>query len=189
MTTKQQILNMALMKIGDIKLADDDLSNRPYLNIAYATGKDIMLSYHYWNFAKIATDLMLVSESGEIPNYKYKYLVPIDMVSLVKLFSTYLNNVYDYTIIGKNIYSNEKNLKIMYISNTANDDDIYPPYFAEAFACYIAKEICTVVAGKANMLQVLSPLFQLSLSNAISKDSSEIPSPILKSNYYKNSRY
>ena len=100
MINKQQIINLALIRIGDTNPINADLTNNAYINDIYNTGKQILLSKHYWNFAQKIIQLSLINDTTELYPYKYKYELPIDMGALVCLNNKGI--VYsDYMIIDK----------------------------------------------------------------------------------------
>lgn len=186
MINKQQIINLALIRIGDTNPINADLTNNAYINDIYNTGKQILLSKHYWNFAQKIIQLSLINDTTELYPYKYKYELPIDMGALVCLNNKGI--VYsDYIIIDKFIYINYNPVTLRYVS-ILTENDIYPPYFADVFSFYIAKELCNV-RGSSNMLNVLEPLYMQSLKDAISQDGRDVPSPILINNYYTKARF
>lgn len=185
MIAKQQIINMALMRIGDVNTVNADIESNAYINDIYITGKEILLSKHYWNFAQKVVQLAMISDANELYSYKYKYDVPIDMGAFIQLDSRN-NTVSDYLIVGNFLYCNYNPLELRYVS-VLSGNDIFPAYFADALAFYIAKELCTV-RGTANMLSLLEPLYAQSLKEAMSQDGRDVPSPVIKNNYYTLAR-
>lgn len=184
MLNKQDIINLGLMRLGNTNLINE---NQQYLDDIYNAGLKILLGIYYWSFAQRIIQLPLVNDTTEIYNYKYKYTLPTDAASLIKIYNnSFFDN--DYIIVGGFLHSKFTPLSLLYVSDSYYPDDTFPSHFGDVFAYWIAKEACSVLA-KFELLPTLTALYDKALRKAIGIDGRNKPTVILNSNYYINSRY
>ena len=184
MLSKQDILNLAMMRLGNTNLINE---NQQYLDVLYSAGIKILLGVYYWSFSQRVIQLPLVNDTTEIYGYKYKYTLPSDMASLIKVYNaSFFDN--NYTIVGGYLHSNYTPLYLLYVSDSYYPDDVFPSHFGDMFAYWIAKEACSVLA-KMELLPTLTALYEKSLTKAMGIDGKNKPTVILNSDYYINSRY
>ena len=183
MISKQDILNSAWRRLGYAKSQDSYAS---YVEGAFDFGVESLINEHYWTFAQKSLSLGLVSNTCELPPYQYKYLLPLDLCAVIKISN---GDIIDnsYAIIDKYLYSNNNPVTLLYTANSFPNDQ-FPGHFGEALAYYIAKE-CALVVSKTELFPMLTQAFELALANAIAIDSRNVPTQIMRNDYYITQRY
>lgn len=181
--TKQEVINLALMHLGNKKLVDIDDA---YITNIYNVGRGKLLRTDYWYFATRGIQLPLVDDSSNDTVLKpYKYELPADMANIIKVYhGSIIDN--DYVLMGKHLYSSMNPLHIMYTSTDI--DMIVAEHFGEALSYWLAKALAPVM-GNQNAVPMLEQLYKDSLKEAQGINGRDMPSTTIQSDYYKNARY
>jgi hypothetical protein len=175
MLSKQDIINLALVKVGNQPRTEVTDS---YLTLAYNAGKTYLLGKHYWRFAKTIIGLSL-NATTTVKGWNYVYRLPNNVGCI---FDVIPHNAYD--IFGTNLVCNANPLSLE--CSIVDIDDSFPTDFGLLLASWMAKEIATVVKNgiDSGLSNLLTSQYQEMLLDAISTDSANIPSLTFRSNRY-----
>ncbi len=175
MLAKQDIINLALVKVGNQPRTEVTES---YLTLAYNAGKAYLLSKHCWRFAKVIKDLSLNS-SVTVKGWNYVYRLPNNVGCI---FDVVPHAAYD--IFSNNLVCNINPLMLEYSENDIAD--VFPNDFGLLLASWIAKEIAMVVKNgiDSGLFNLLSAQYQEMLIDSMGADSAMIPSLTFRSNRY-----
>ena len=182
MRTKNQIKTRALRLIGDVTLTNE--LNTAVEDIFQSSYQDL-LSEDYWFFAQDTTSLGMTSSTYEIPDYKYKYTLPADYISIGRLYNSSTTET-EYKLIGNNLYSNTFPLTCEYVSS--KELGTYLPWFAKTLAYLMATELC-IIFGSSQSQASLFQLYQIQLISAHANNGKNMPSISYQSNWYSSSRH
>lgn len=181
--TKQEVINLALMHLGNKKLTDVD---EAYISNIYNTGRGKLLRTDYWYFATKSIQLPLVDDSStDVLHKQYKYEIPANLANIIKVHQGDSVDS-DYVLMGKYLYSSYNPLNITY--TTTDIDMILAEHFGEALSFWLAKTLAPVM-GNQNAIPTLEQQYKDSLKEAQAINGRDMPSIVLRSDYYKNARY
>lgn len=175
MLNKQDIINLALVKVGNkpkTEVTDE------YIDITYKAGKQYLLGKHYWRFAKIITPLS-INANLVIPDWSYVYRLPNNVGCILDVTP---HATYD--IFGANLVCASNPISLIY--SATDIDDSLPSEFGLLLATWMAKEIITIVKGDTSsvLYNILNSQYQEMLLDATATDSASISSLTLHSNRY-----
>lgn len=140
MPTKLGIWNRALRKIGERRLSgvDEDSVNGRMIRDMYEDSKNTILEMHSWKFARKEQNLPLNS-TGPIEGYANSFKLPADCIKIIYFNNTYPNDrqVIPFTVVGRNIHTDESVVKITYLSNSVEEGK-FSNGFAECLSTYMA---------------------------------------------------
>lgn len=177
MTSKTQIANRALSKLGEPRVSNIDTVDTKAANtirFMYDEVRDAMLTAYPWNFAMTRTQL---AKDATAPSWGYnnRFQVPSDFLALYKI-----NNDPDYRIEKGYILTDEgAPLKILYIAQITNSGE-YDPLFVEAFATRLAYEACEQITQSNTKKQLLGQELQSVIKEAYASDAIQDPPQKLK---------
>lgn len=177
MTSKTQIANRALSKLGEPRVSNIDTVDTKAANtirFMYDEVRDAMLTSYPWNFSMTRTQL---AKDATAPAWGYnnRFQVPSDFLALYKI-----NNDPDYRIEKGYILTDEgAPLKILYIAQITNSGE-YDPLFVEAFATRLAYEACEQITQSNTKKQLLGQELQSVIKEAYASDAIQDPPQKLK---------
>lgn len=177
MTSKTQIANRALAKLGEPRISNIDTVDTKAaktIRFMYDEIRDAMLTAYPWNFAMTRTQL---AKDATAPSWGYnnRFQVPSDFLSLYKI-----NNDPDYRIEKGYILTDEgAPLKILYIARIENAGE-YDPLFVEAFATRLAFEGCEQITQSNTKKQILGQELEKVIKEAYASDAIQDPPQRLK---------
>jgi hypothetical protein len=161
-----EICNQSLSMIGDLTISSLDEQNKParLCKQFYPLSRDKVLSDYNWSFATAYKTLALNSETPEHSGYKYKYLVPKDMLHIQEVIGTT-----DFEVIGTSIHSNVHPLTIKYTQKVSNTD-VFPSAVSEAISLYLAYKLITPMSADLNLKSMMLQEYVAHLEDAKNKD-------------------
>ena len=139
MSSKVEIINLALRSLGAVSIAspDEDVENARKIEAGYDMYLRSYLRTHPWSFAKKETALSLLATTPVLTDdFLYIYALPSDYVRLLK---TNVEPDYNHKIKGRKLYSNATGVSIEYIY-FCTDPVEYDGTFVDAFAAKLAAE-------------------------------------------------
>lgn len=172
MTSKTQIANRALSKLGEPRISNIDTVDTKAANtmrFMYDEVRDALLTSYPWNFAMKRVQL---AKDATAPSWGYsnRFRVPSDFLSLYKI-----KNDPDYRIERKYILTDEgAPLKILYIARIENSGE-FDPLFVEAFASRLAYEGCEQITQSNTKKQLLGQEFREMIKEAYASDAIQDP--------------
>ena len=176
------ICNQALAHLGDRRISrlDEDAQVTDALvrfcSEYYEQAKQEVLAAHRWTFAK--KPAILSRESGAtIFGFTYSHVLPTDMLRLMTLLegeiltggtepTVFRHKVDKFKIVGNSIWSNTKELGLLYIANV-NDPDDWTPHFRACVSRLMASYLAGPIADNANEVQRQKNIYErVDLPNA-----------------------
>lgn len=176
------ICNQALAHLGDRRITrlDEDAQVTDALvrfcSEYYEQAKQEVLAAHRWTFAKKPAKLS--RESGAtVFNFTYSHQLPTDLIRLLNVYegeipsggtepTVFKRKVDKFKVIGDKLWSNTKELGILYIANVNNPDD-WTPHFRACVARLMASYLAGPVADNPNEVQRQLDIYErVTLPNA-----------------------
>lgn len=164
---KLGIINLALGKLGQSLLSEEDTSDDKYnfINAIYDHYKYLVEASHAWKFC-MKRAAIAVDETAPAFGFTYRYALPDDFLRLIRLNDALAENTDLYSIEGAYILTDMGTpLNIIYLAEN-DDESSYPSYFDEMLACRIAYESCEHFKQEANKKQVLMQEYGYNLKEA-----------------------
>lgn len=198
MATTTQICNLALIKIGNVRISDinDGSVNANICKDYYAFCRQMILQEFHWSFAIKRVNL---AESSTAPEFTYarKFPLPSDCLTVIAINPENEWVMGDnFTIEDRHILTNDDDVNLIYLRDV-EDESLFPPLFSEAFATLLASKIAGNITDNANIVQSLVIEYKRNLSSARAADSRQsmsgenslfqrlkLSAPIVKSRYY-----
>ena len=167
MTSKTELCNLALLKLGKSRVQDidtDPSQQATDLKLAYDFTLNQILNEAEWSFAVRRQALNKLTET---PLYGWSYIFTLPAnPEYIKLIS--VENNPDYVIEGKYILSNEENLNITYIARITDPND-YTAGFKNAFVLLLATKICYNLTGSDSREKQLLTEYENALYQAMTQ--------------------
>ena len=167
MTSKTELCNLALLKLGKSRVQDidtDPSQQATDLKLAYDFALNQILNEAEWSFAVRRQALNKLTETP-LYQWSYKYALPTNPEYL-KLIS--IENDPDYTIEGKYILTNESALNITYTARITDPSE-YTTGFKNAFVLLLATKICYNLTGSDSREKTLLSEYENALYQAMTQ--------------------
>jgi hypothetical protein len=167
MTSKTELCNLALLKLGKARVQDidtDPSQQATDLKLAYDFTLNQILDEAQWSFAVRRQALNKLTETP-LYQWNYKFALPTNP-EYIKLIS--IENDPLYSIEGKYILTNEDNIKITYIARITDPSE-YTTGFKNAFVLLLASKICYNLTGSDSREKQLLSEYQDALYQAITQ--------------------
>lgn len=193
MTSKIEVCNRALSKLGDARITDldADLKAARAVSAAFDSVRDDELRAHGWSFAMKRTQLAAEVVAPSF-GFSYAYQLPTDCLRLWQLgewywsgpdLSDYRNaEGAPYVIEGKFILTSEGRstngsaapLKLRYLYRV-EDTGQWDATFVEAFACRLAMEVCDELTQSDTKFQKVQQQYNEAIKRAMRANAVELP--------------
>jgi hypothetical protein len=167
MTSKTELCNLALLKLGKSRVQDIDTDSSQQatdLRLAYDFTLNQILNEAEWSFAVCRQSLNKVVDTP-LYEWSYKFALPTNP-EYIKLIS--IENNPEYTIEGKYILTNIDNIKITYIGRITDPNE-YTTGFKNAFVLLLAYKICYNLTGSNTKEKELYAEYQDALYSAMTQ--------------------
>ena len=165
MQSKISIINNGLIILGQspISSLDDKDKVTVAANVVYDQCRMSLLSMHTWNFAITRSRL---AQLEQIPTfrYKYKYQLPEDLITVVRV-----NENVNYKIEGQTILTDDNSCELKYVMNHDTPEQ-FSVSFANALSYYIAAKLAYTLTGTGSSQQASYQLFMKAFEDAIAHD-------------------
>lgn len=197
MTSKLEIINLALLEIGDTKLENINetgagaISARSFYDLVV---NSIFSSEYTWRFAdkkanlaRSATPPLDSPESNEtLGNYgfRYAYQLPADYLKVWKVNGGRHDR---FEIVGDKIFTDQRELVLDYTRRTP--ESTWPPYFQSAVVYALAARIAMPVTENSNLRQQLEQLAEIEIKKARTTDARNRPNKVNRYSAFINARY
>ena len=184
-TSKVDIVNMALVKLGQETIADLDENNprARTMSAIYDIVRQGLLRQFRWGFSKGRAQLASLTST---PSWGYttEFQLPTDCLQLISVenqeddpnmnfYNTYPQS--QYVVEGRKILINETGpIKIVYVKDFEEAGD-FDSAFVRAFADNLAFEACELITQSNTKKESLRADFQTSISLAIRANAIERP--------------
>ena len=206
MQTKTDIINQALLMAGQDTILDPagESKNAKLMAQIYDATLEEALSIHGWTFAIRTTKLQQLAETPKDYRFAFMYRLPEDCVRVVRVDGVQPETTDDfwreeenlglisrfgktamantdlsveYTIHGRELYTNSSNLQIVYVSRDIEAVDMSPQfrlYFAACLASKVYRKINGVNDGQDPLLKQMARL-RMDAFHADSEQSDTMP--------------
>lgn len=192
MTSKTEIANLALTKLGASRITDiggDTTKNAREARAVFDAVRDAELRSRGWSFS-LARDLIGPSGTPPAWGYTYQYPLPTDCLRVWQVgdwlftgpdISDYRSSQGPYTIEGRNILTNYSELagvpsplRLRYVKRI-EDTTQWDACFVEAFACRLAAELCEPITQSTSKQDIMWAQHRQALSEAKRANAIELP--------------
>jgi hypothetical protein len=160
MSSKLDIINMALSHLGATTIRDLDEDNKKATtaNLFYDSSVQFLLEAHPWNFA---TKRKSLEKLADDPNdqWGYSFKKPSDCLKgrWIESASTLAHTV-DYRVEGQSIFTNVDPSTLIY-TYLEDKPGYFPGYFVKALAYHLAAEMCIPLTNKTTRYKFLIDLY------------------------------
>jgi hypothetical protein len=177
MTSKTDICNRALIKLGKATIRDIDTDESPQGTLCkavYVSMLDEVLRQAEWNFA--VNRQALNKDASGLPLYEWAYRFILPTVPPVIKIISVENNV-PFKIEGNYLVSNSDNIKLKYIGRIT-DPNLYDSLFINVLVLRLAYEISFSLTSQTSLGDNIYKQYLLALEeakNQNSQDDNELP--------------
>ena len=206
MTTKVEICNLALTKLGETHLLDDggdisandDSKAADECRLNYIPSLSAILESREWTFATARFLVDVDTVSLDLPTWNggdNYYLVPSGVLKIRRVYSNAAmlpSDILDnWRREGKWVYSPDSGDELPMIATIlVANTSLFSPMFVQSFACYLAAAICMSITENETLEQKLWGEYdRLKLSDAAAVDGSQGSTDILRSSQLVGVRY
>jgi hypothetical protein len=185
MTSRIDIVNRALVKIGTGRIAALDESSEParLQAIVFESLAKTMLRRQAWSFSIARSTLGLVA-GPPINSWLATYNLPTDCLRLIQYNDYYVDqgmapgiNSADplYVIEGRQLRSRESTVNIRYVKDLSADTALWDATFVEAFICALAIELCPSLTKDKTKKRELQNDYKDAIAEAKRTNAIELP--------------
>jgi len=167
MASKINIVNQALVRLGESAITDYSLPVGNIIETVYDTVRQNLLTSYRWRFAmkKVA----LTEASGSPVNEWTKHFtLPSDMLLLVTTYPTS-----NYEVFEDKLLTNASSVSVDYVFDPGEKK--YPQYFVNALALEIADAVCMPITNDKTMKEIVKVEAETATRSARFKDASGRP--------------
>jgi hypothetical protein len=170
MASQVDIVNMALMKFGNISIQSisDSTPQARAAAVLWSIVRDELLFSYPWKFAMKRETLDTPSVTEPEFEYDYKYTLPADCLRVWELYNTDAN----YVVEGGELYCSDDEIYLKYTAQIT-DVTMFPPSFVASLACKLAAELCPKLSDNKQLRASLLQEFDLTISRAYKLDAIE----------------
>lgn len=186
MTSKTEICNLALLKLGKNRIQNidtDESQQATTLALVYDIALRELLGETTWDFAVFRQAL---NKTTETPLYKwaYKFQLPTypKFIRLVEV-----NNNPEYELEGEYILTNENELMITYIGEIS-DASKFSVDFQKTFISLLAYKICFDLTNSNDLEDKFYKQYIANLTNAMNNIGSYKQKKYIENSYWINAR-
>ena len=171
MATQVEICNLALIRIGQSKIANmgEDSKAAILLNDIWNLIVDEVLRDHTWNFA-IRREQITAEVTAPAWGFTYEYLQPVDCLRVLGIND---NLEISYRVEGLSIFTDEDSpINLKYIGRI-EDTNQWDAKFVNTLAWRLAQEVAFPLAAGTKMIQLTHEAYIMALAEAKTVDSQE----------------
>lgn len=180
-TSKLQIYNSALIKVGDetISAVSDSNKRARLTNEQYDKCRKEVLSAHPWNFALKRAQL---SQDATAPafGYSYRYTLPADNLRIWRVWNSANDSedseIMDWKVENGYVLTDEEAVYALYIYD-CQDVTLFEAKFEETLALRLAADVCEALTQRRTKAQDLMNAYKTWEAEARSMDG-QVGSPL-----------
>ena len=177
MTSKTDICNRALIKLGKDTIRDIETDNSPQGTLCkavYVSMLDEVLRQAEWNFAVNRQALNKDASGSPLYEWAYRFILPT-VPPVIKIIS--VENNIPFKIESNYLVSNSDNIKLKYIARIT-DPNLYDSLFINVLILRLAYEISFSLTSQTSLGDSIYKQYLLALEeakNQNSQDDNELP--------------
>lgn len=171
MATQVEICNLALIRIGQTKIATMGEATKAadLLNGIWDLILDEVLRDHTWNFA-VKREQVVVEATAPAWGFAGEYLLPDDCLRVLGIDD---DPEITYRVEGKSLFTDEDTpINLKYIARV-EDTTQFDHKFVSALAWRLALEVAYALAAGPKLVQIASQAYLMAISEAKTVDSQE----------------
>ena len=169
MASVVQICNSALNQLGaaSITALTDNSKNARLCNERYATVRDAVFRSHPWNCLIKRQQL---AQTTTTPSYGfgYEFTLPSDCIRVLGIDAYN----YDYKVEGRKILCNESTIKITYVAQETDPNEM-DVLLRETIAAALAADIAYAITANLQVTKLMQERYEFKISEARHADASE----------------
>ena len=169
MASVVQICNSALNQLGAASITSltDNSKNARLCNERYATVRDAVFRSHPWN-SLIKRQQLAQDTATPAYGFKFKFTLPSDCLRLLNLDA--YNS--DHKVEGRKILCNESAIKISYVSQVTDPNEM-DVLLRETISAGLAADIAYAITANLQVGKLMQEKYEYKLSLAKHTDASE----------------
>lgn len=171
MSTKTDIVNRALIKIGQPRISNIETESTPAavtMNAIWDSVRDSLLQLYPWNFAVKRATLAAESAEPDTDEWNTQFILPVDFLQLLEV-----ETAPPYSFEGSRILCNDvTGIKIKYVA-CIEDTSQYSALFCELLSNMLAYESVEKITQDKNLKQLLYTEQTILMNRALGVDAIE----------------
>ena len=193
-TSKTEIQNSALVKIGEATIASDAQAGKAAATLKrqYPIQRRALIRRYRWNFAVVRVSL---APEGAAPAFGFqnRFLLPPLCVRVLGLYDpgeplrNYTSSKDPFKVEGRFIHAEGTEIKIFYLSDITNTT-LFDPMFDEALAWLLAADLAFDISSGLDIVKMAREGFALAMKDAKRADAIEGTPEIIQVSEWVDSR-
>ena len=169
MASVVQICNSALNQLGaaSITALTDNSKNARLCNERYNTVRDSVFRSHPWN-SLIKRIQLAQNTSTPVYGFSYQFNLPSDCLRVLTIDA--YNS--DYKVEGRKILCNESSIKLVYVSQVTDPNEM-DVLLRETIAAALAADIAYAITANLQVTKLMQERYEFKISEARHADASE----------------
>ena len=169
MASVVQICNSALNQLGaaSITALTDNSKNARLCNERYNTVRDSVFRSHPWN-SLIKRIQLAQNTTTPVYGFSYQFNLPSDCLRVLTIDA--YNS--DFKVEGRKILCNESSIKIVYVSQVTDPNEM-DVLLRETISAGLAADIAYAITANLQVSKLMQEKYQFKLSEARHADASE----------------
>ena len=169
MASVVQICNSALNQLGaaSITALTDNSKNARLCNERYNTVRDSVFRSHPWN-SLIKRIQLAQNTSTPVYGFSYQFNLPSDCLRVLTIDA--YNS--DFKVEGRKILCNESSIKIVYVSQVTDPNEM-DVLLRETIAAALAADIAYAITANLQVTKLMQERYEFKISEARHADASE----------------
>ena len=169
MASVVQICNSALNQLGaaSITALTDNSKNARLCNERYTVVRDAVFRSHPWN-SLIKRQQVAQTTNSPAYGFSYEFALPSDCLRVLTIDA--YNS--DYKVEGRKILCNEQTIKITYVSQETDPNEM-DVLLRETISAGLAADIAYAITANLQVSKLMQEKYQYKLSEARHADASE----------------
>ena len=169
MASVVQICNSALNQLGaaSITALTDNSKNARLCNERYAVVRDAVFRNHPWN-CLIKRQQLAQTTKTPAYGFSYEFSLPSDCLRVLGLDA--YNS--DYKVEGRKILCNESSIKLVYVSQVTDPNEM-DVLLRETISAALAADIAYAITANLQVTKLMQERYEFKISEARHADASE----------------
>ena len=193
-TSKTEIQNSALVKIGEATIASDEQTGKvaATLKRQYPIQRRYLIRRYRWNFA---IERVSLAPEATTPDFGFenKFLLPPLCVRVLGLYDAneplrnYTSSKDPFKVEGRFIHAEGSEIKIFYLEDKTNTT-LFDPMFDEALAWLLAADVAFDISSGTDVVKMAREGFAGAIKDAKRADAIEGTPEVIQMSEWVDSR-